>query len=70
MLKYVALQNHQFDFATGEMECHGNDEHPDLRCPGNFKLNCPNEDIGTGFDPDTDCDVGCILFHSEEASKK
>ena len=40
------------------MKCDDIANQPDRRCPGNFKLNCANDDVGSGFDPDNDCDVG------------
>jgi len=46
----------QFDYATGKMKCEDTANQPDYRCPGNFKLNCADDDVGSGFDPDNDCD--------------
>ena len=40
------------------MKCDAISNQPDRRCPGNFKLNCTNDDVGSSFNPDNDCIVG------------
>ena len=47
----------QFNFATGEMMCDDVANIPDSRCPGTFKLNCPDDDVGSGFTAPEDCQV-------------
>lgn len=48
------------------MKCDDIANQPDRRCPGNFKLNCNDDDVGSGFSPDEDCDVGHISYQVEE----
>ena len=48
------------------MKCDAIANQPDRRCPGNFKLNCTDDDVGSGFNPEDDCDVGHISYQGEE----
>ena len=48
----------QFDHTMGTTTCVKEADLPaGAVCPGNFKLNCEADDVGSDFNGDEDCDV-------------
>ena len=48
----------QFDFVMGTIACVKKADLPaGAVCPGNFKLNCEDDDVGSDFNGEEDCEV-------------